>query len=286
MGTNKYFNLFQQRSEQNLIEDLNRESIQIHGIDCIYIPRNHQKIDLVFGEDVISKFDDYYDIEMYLKNIDSFEGQGDIFSKFGLEIRDQATFTVSRQRFDEVVGIELPRPREGDLIFLPITNALYEIRFVEHKSVFYQLGDYYVYDLQCEQYNYSHQDISTGIEVIDDLETSSAYKIYLKLGSGSGTYIETEKVYQGTDFSHALASATLIQFLNPAGHLEIKDITGEFSVDNGPVKGATSGAEYQLVNVDEQDIVNDESADNKPIENEADNIIDFSEDNPFSENDY
>lgn len=289
MGTNKYFNHypFQRSSEQNLIEDLNREAIQIHGVDVIYLPRAFQKLDLIFGEDVISKFNDYYDIEMYIKNIDSFEGQGDIFKKFGLEVRDQVTFTVSRQRFDEVVGTELPRPREGDLIFVPFTNSLYEIRFVDHKSTLYQLGDYYVYELRTEQYNYSHHDLNTGIEAIDDLESDASYKIFLELGSGTGTFIENEIVYQGNNITEATAKATLIQALNPAGKLEIKDITGAFSVGAGLVKGLTSGASYSLVGVDEQDIVKDESAQNKLIEDEADmDVIDFTEDNPFSENDY
>lgn len=286
MGTNKYFNFYQPPTEKNLIEDLNREAIAMYGIDVVYLPRTLQKLDLIFGEDVLSKFDDYYDIEMYIKNIDRFEGQGDIFTKFGLEIKDQATFTVSRQKFDEVVGAELPRPREGDLIYLGMTGAIYEIRFVEHKSVFWQLGDYYIYDLICEQHNYAHQDIDTGINEIDELETQAAYRIFLGLGPGTGTYVEDEKVFQGNSVIDSTATATLVQFLNPAGSLEIKEIRGAFTIGNGPIIGATSGASYELIRINEQDIINDKSASNIDIEFEGDNTIDFSEDNPFSENDF
>lgn len=285
MGTNRYFNLFNPRSEQNLVDDLNREAIQIHGIDCVYLPRSNQKIDLVLGEDVLSKFDDVYDIEVYIKNVDGFEGQGTLMNKFGIDIKDQITLTISRTRFNDVVGTELERPREGDLIYFPLNNALLEIRYVEHESVFYNLGERYVYELKCEQYAFSHEEVKTGVDAIDEIADIAASSIFLKLGVGVGTFQQGEIVYQGLDLLEADAKATVIQAIFPAGQLQVKDIFGVFDPTNGPVKGVKSAASYSLTSLNTQ-AISDPLAENVPIQTESDSIIDFTENNPFSEDDF
>lgn len=174
--TNFYFNNFSNTQEQRLIENLITESIKIYGIDVFYMPRSLVAEDNLFGEDLLSKFEAAYMIEMYIKNTEGFDGDGDFLSKFGLEIRDEMTLTVAQRRFSEEVGVEgsteeIGRPSEGDLIFVPLNNKIFEVKFVEHESIFYQMGSLQTYDLRCELFEYSHQEFDTGISAIDDLET-------------------------------------------------------------------------------------------------------------------
>ena len=175
MATNFYFNNFDSSSEQFLIEDLVIESIKIYGHDVIYLPREIVNRDFVFNEDGVSKFEDNYMIEMYIKNVDGFEGEQDFLSKFGLEVRDQITFSVSIRRFnDEIAVNELSlRPNEGDLIFFPLTSSFYEIKFVEHEAIYYQLGDLQIYDLKCELYEYSGEEFNTGSDLLDQIEDNT-----------------------------------------------------------------------------------------------------------------
>jgi hypothetical protein len=175
MATNFYFNNFDSSSEQFLIEDLVIESIKIYGHDVIYLPREIVNRDFVFNEDGISKFEDNYMIEMYIKNVDGFEGEQDFLSKFGLEVRDQITFSVSIRRFTDQIAVnEISlRPNEGDLIFLPLTASFYEIKFVEHEAIYYQLGDLQIYDLKCELYEYSGEEFNTGSDLLDQIEDNT-----------------------------------------------------------------------------------------------------------------
>lgn len=173
--TNLYFNNHAFSGEQNLIEDLIIESIKIYGVDCYYIPRTVVDEDLVFGEDTLSKFDDAYLIEMYIKSVDGFEGEGDFLSKFNVEIRDEMVLTVSRRRFSEEISLadttkDIGRPAEGDLIYFPLNNKVFEVKFVEHEAVFYQMGSLQTYDLRCELFEYSHERLDTGIAAIDTIE--------------------------------------------------------------------------------------------------------------------
>lgn len=163
-----------EQGEQDLVEDLTIEIIKTMGRDVIYIPRKLMNKDKLFGEDTTSKFDDGYPIEMYIQSVAGFEGDGDVLSKFGVEIKDKISFLVSRKRFVEEIGsIEnTTRPREGDLIYLPISNSLFEINFVEHENPFYQLGKLYIYRVDCELFTYSHEDFDTGYSNIDATETS------------------------------------------------------------------------------------------------------------------
>ena len=139
MPTNFYFNNFGSSQEQNLIEDLVIESIKIYGHEVWYCPRTIDNEEKIFKEDELASFNNAYSIEMYIKNVEGFEGEGDFLSKFGLQIRDRITFTVARRTFaDEVTGGT--RPKEGDMIFFPLTSKGYVVRFVEHEAIFYQMG--------------------------------------------------------------------------------------------------------------------------------------------------
>ena len=171
-NTNQYFNNFSHRGEQNLIEDLIIESVKIYGIEIQYLPRTIVNEDKLFGDDDLSQFKNAYGLEMYIKNVDGFEGEGDFLSKFGVEVKDEITFTVSRRRFSEEVPEvksteELGKPVEGDLIFLPLTKKIYEIRHVEHEAIFYQMGSLQTYDLVCELFTFDDDEIDTGVSEID-----------------------------------------------------------------------------------------------------------------------
>lgn len=170
MPTNRFFNNFSPKSEQRLLDDLNREAIQIHGDDYLYLPRRSENFDRVYDQDVLHYFDSSYEIEMYLKTFDGFQGDGNFMSKFGLEIRDQIVLVVSRLSFEkEVIQHEsaIKRPREGDLIFFPLNEKLFEIKYVNAREIFYPLGHMPTFELTCELFEYSSEKFTTGIEAID-----------------------------------------------------------------------------------------------------------------------
>jgi hypothetical protein len=176
MAINHYFqhgNTSGTSSEQNLVEDLIVESLKIYGHLLYYLPRTSVKHDQLMQEDTLNKFTAAHGIEMYLKNVQGWDGNKEMFSKFGIEVRDKANFVVSRRRWDEAVAnrsmnLQLPfRPAEGDLLYFPKTRAMFEILFVDHLNPFYQVGKFYVYDLQCELFQYSFETIHTNNDDID-----------------------------------------------------------------------------------------------------------------------
>lgn len=167
MPTNPYFNQISFAQEQTLVEDLVVESIQIHGQNFYYIKRDQVTQDSVFSEDVLSEFNDAYELEMYIEDAEGFAGEGDFLSKFGLQIRDQLNVLVSKKRFLESTPLTIPR--EGDLIYFPLVDRCFEIQFVEDEIPFYQLGKMYVYKLTTELFEYSHEEFNTEIEEIDDI---------------------------------------------------------------------------------------------------------------------
>jgi hypothetical protein len=180
MATNSFFSNYDHINTQNLIDDLVIESIQIFGIDTWYITRALTSEDKILNEDRLTVFDGAHQIDVYVKSVDGFQGDGDFLSKFGLQIRDQATFTVAIRTFERYViqnNKTYTRPKEGDLIYLPMNKKFFEITFVEHESVFYQTGALQVYDLKCELFEYSNERFQTGISVIDaayaDYDTSN-----------------------------------------------------------------------------------------------------------------
>lgn len=181
MSTNQYFTQGTS-NEQSLVEDLIIESLKIYGRDLYYIPRTLVSKDEILGEDRLSEFTNAYPIEMYFENIDSFDGQGAFIQKFGLMQEQSATLVVARKRWEQLIGKKgttiLPnRPNEGDLIYYPLTDGLFEIKFVKHQDPFYQLGRLYVYKLQVELFQYSSERIDTGIAKIDAFEPAKTLDI-------------------------------------------------------------------------------------------------------------
>lgn len=194
MVTNPYFNNTEEYSEQNLINELVIETIQIHGIPVYYLPRTIMNPDYLMMEDPTSKFTQQYMIEMYVKTYGGFEGQGDIITKFNLELRDELVLVVARERFLGEVGdkIGLPRPAEGDIIFFPPGRDFFEIKFVEHESMFYQLGKMYVWELRCEKLEYSSERLETGLDEIDVEIEGVNYDILQQLiATSSGDILTT-----------------------------------------------------------------------------------------------
>lgn len=196
MAVNPYFQSgasIGRSSEQLLMEDLIIESLKIHSYDMYYIPRQTVKVNDILNEDYINNFPFAYQIEMYLANIDGFQGEGSILSKFGIEIRDTANFIVSRRRWDEIVARDgnaqlSARPAEGDILYFPQTQAFFEIRRTVSKNPFFQIGKLYVYTLECELYQYSSESFNTGIDEIDNLALDASLDEILQ-----GNVITTEK---------------------------------------------------------------------------------------------
>ena len=299
------------RSEQNLYEDLVIESLKIFGQDVYYIPRTLVNRDNVLNEDPASKFDDAYLIEAYLENIDGFEGQGDLFSKFGLEIRDEATFVISRRQWEKIVGIfsadiTNPRPQEGDVIFLPMTNSFFEISYVEDDSPFYQLSNLPVYRMQCSLFEYADEDFDTGIESIDEKTGASAYSETLDLAITGGNHFQVGEyvkqtvgttaagldiVVKGEVIDRTKTSDTVSQI--SVGYIEVTNSDGQardFIVStSSPITGETSGftayitKTYGLTDTTGETFETDGGAQNVNFETFADGFIDFSETNPFGD---
>lgn len=179
MPTNVYFTQGT-KNEQFLVEDLIIESLKIYGQEMMYIPRTLVSKDEILGEDRLSKFTSSFPIEMYFENIDSFAGQGAFIQKFGLMMEQSATLVVARRRWEQLVGrygqTQIPtRPNEGDLLYFPLTKGLFEIKFVQHQDPFYQLGKLYVYKLQVELFQYSSEQIDTGVPSVDVFETLKTF---------------------------------------------------------------------------------------------------------------
>lgn len=173
------------RSEQSLYEDLIIESIQMYGQDVYYLPREIVNQDRILLDDVPSHFSDAYKVEMYIENTDGFAGEGDLFTKFGIELRDQATFVVARRRWNHLVGDMLEankfRPREGDILFLPMSESMFQIMSVDTESPFYQINQLPLFRMQCELFEYSDEDFDTGIDMIDVVEDEHAFQYHLQL---------------------------------------------------------------------------------------------------------
>ena len=179
MATNPYISK-KVRSEQSLYEDLVIESLKFYGEDIYYIPREIVNKDTIFADDVPSRFSDAYKIETYIENTEGFDGEGDLFTKFGIELRDQATFVFARRRWKKLIGDNLAevgfRPREGDIIYLPMSNSMFEVLKVETETPFYQLSQLPTFRLQCELFEYSDEDFDTNIASIDAVEYEGAYQ--------------------------------------------------------------------------------------------------------------
>ena len=180
MATNFFFNNFQSSQEQLLLENLIIESIKIYGQDMYYIPRTLNNYDEVYGADDQSSYDNAYPIEMYIKSIDGFSGDGDFMSKFGIEIRDQIVFSMAQRIFNEEVGTFTAqvRPNEGDLIYFPLNQKCFIIRYVNKFEMFYQLGALQTWEVTCELFEYAGEEMNTGIPEIDVLQKQYSLNQY------------------------------------------------------------------------------------------------------------
>lgn len=307
------------RSEQNLYEDLIVESLKIFGQDVYYIPRTLVERDTILGEDPASSFDDAYLIEAYIENQDGFEGAGDLYQKFGLEVRDEANFIISKRQWERLIGLynnslNTIRPQEGDLIFLPMSNSFFEITFVEHEKPFYQLSNLPVYNLTCSLFEYSEEKFDTGISAVDDLAALDAYQTTLKVGVTANAHFT-----KGEIVSQTLVAASSDYSLGPpvvgtapivvSGTVSSVDklsatsaeitvinvgVTGgdgtmrEFTVSNTlGLVGAESTNTCLIIDVydvaDTQSFALDNTAQNYNFEIEADGFLDFTESNPFGD---
>ena len=276
MPTNVYFDTGT-RPEQHLYEDLMIEQLKIYGQDVFYIPRTLVKEDNLFGEDTLSKFGDAYLIEMYFENIEGYEGEKEIMSKFGLQMQEDVTFVVSRRRFEQLVShdsnlIVKTRPNEGDLVYFPKVKKIFEITFVDHDDPFYQVHNVPAFKLKCKTFEYSSEDLDTGITEIDAIETDNSldqlvYQITMEQSS-STTYNEGLELEDGTgniDLETAAGTGTLIGE-NETGGDQIVLETGDYIIQEAFVIDTI-----------------DENAMNDFFETQDDNIIDFTESNPFGD---
>lgn len=179
-GTNVFFNNFDASSEQIVLEDIIIEAIRIYGQDMIYLPRKFVAYDGLFGEDGQSVYDTALPIELYVKSVDGFTGDGIFMSQFGLQIQDQVTFTMAKRIFEvEIAKItNNPRPNEGDLIYFPLNKKLFQIQFVDYRPFFYQLGALQTYDITCTLFEYNNEIINTGIKDIDELQTKFSFNAF------------------------------------------------------------------------------------------------------------
>ena len=276
------------RSEQNLYEDLVIESLKIYGQDVYYLPRDIVNEDRILGDDVPSKFNSSHKIEMYIENIEGYDGEGDLFSRFGVEIRDEATFVVARKRWKQTVArydneITGERPREGDLIYIPLSSTLFQITHVEHEQPFYQLSNLPVYKLRCTLFEYNDEDLDTGIASIDNIETKYAYTYVLELNRDGVIEI-------GSDVTQIIDSANGISMKGEVSHWSDSDHLlhvihagandGKF---HSFVPGRTitvDGNGYTLVSVSEENKISNNEQ-NTDFSSFSDAFIDFTEDNPF-----
>jgi len=281
MAINPYFK--SQRDEQDIIEDLTVETIKIHGQNMVYIPRTLIKKDELFGEDTMSQFNQGYEIEMYISSIDGFEGEGDLISRFGLQIKDSMKVVVAKKRFEREVADKEPdieRPREGDLVYFPLSGFLFEITFVERENPFYQLGKLYTYELTCETHEFSYQELNTEWSDIDNKETAYKNEVFSYTISGSsGNFTVGEVITDVNGKTAEVVSWTAsTSTLEAAGAtLSIGGVTGSISGVTGSI-AATAGTSA--------DITKDPFASNSEIQIEGTDFINFSDRDPFSEGNF
>ena len=288
MATNHYFSQ-KVRSEQDLYEDIIIESLKIYGQDVYYLPRDIVNEDRILGDDVPSRFNSSYKIEMYIENVEGFDGEGDLFTKFGVEIRDQATFIVSRKRWANSVArydneLSSIRPLEGDLIYLPLSNKLFQIMQVEHEQPFYQLSNLPTYKLRTELFEYNDEDLDTGIDEIDVIERAHAYEYLLTLDSASNGFTIGETATQtfstGVTMQGEISKWSDSDNILGLIHVGASDgLYHEFTTTL-QISSLTSVATVTAVTEDNQISSNEQNTDFNTI---GDDFLDFTESNPFGD---
>ena len=299
MPRNTYFSLGT-TLERRLYEDITIEALKIYGHDVYYIPRTIVNTDAIFNEDALSKFGEAFQIEMYLENTDGFEGDGDLLSKFGVEIRDQMTLVLSTRRWEQLVGRFQPiaegRPQEGDLIYFPLVNGLFEIRFVEDDTPFYQLQGLPTFKLTCELFEYGDEALDTGVEAIDSFEKQYDSQTTIELGAGSGVFQIGEDVTQINTLTGITVTGEVSSIGNGTINISSQVASdesntlflvnvGDQALCDGNIIGATSAASYAIISIDNFNTMDDNHPNTQNIDFETigNNFIDFTELNPFGE---
>ena len=289
MATNFYFSQ-KVRSEQNLYEDIVIESLKMYGQDVYYLPREIVNEDRVFSDDVPSKFSSSYKIEMYVENVEGFDGEGDLFTKFGVEIRDQATFVVARRRWTSTVGrvdnnINSIRPREGDLIYLPLSNSMFQIMAVEHEQPFYQISNLPVYKLRAELFEYNDEDFETEIDAIDDIERDYSYTYILTLDSAGAGFNVGDTVTQ-TLSDGVIMRGEVSKWSDSDNKLHLIHVGADdgnyHSFSSLLTIGDSASNFVSVASVEEDNKIsaNEQSDDFSTISGD---FLDFTEDNPFGD---
>ena len=289
MSTNVYFSKGTP-NEQHLYEDLAIEAIQIYGHDVFYIPRTLVNKDELFGEDALSRFDDAYGIEMWMETQEGYEGEKELVSRFGLEIRDETTFVVSRRRWDNTVSsdanlIVSTRPDEGDLIYMPTVKKLFEISFVDHDDPFYQIDNLPVYKLYCRTFEYSSEVLDTGIDAIDAIETKRSTDFL-------GFEISGEQA-SGVTYNEKIGLECGTMYATGEGDVILEDnsfLLGENEEGFAALALEDSDDYYTFVVIQEAYSLatQDTQSENEWFEERAagvigDPVLDFTESNPFGD---
>lgn len=238
------------KSEQELYENIVIESLKIYGQEVYYIPRDLVNEDTILGDDPVSSFNSAYKVEMYIENVEGFDGEGDLFTRFGVEIRDEATFIVARRRWSDTVArydneITVLRPKEGDLIYLELSKSLFQIMHVEHEQPFYQLSNLPVFKLRCQLFEYAGEDLDTGVETIDGIENKYAYTYILSLSntrdSAEATATKdssgTITALSLTDSGNNYFAAPTVTIIDSAGVGSLATATATVDSNNGKVTG-------------------------------------------------
>ena len=289
MATNLYFSQ-KVRSEQHLYEDIVIEALKTYGQDVYYLPRDIVNEDKILGDDPVSSFNSSHVIEMYIENTEGFEGEGDLFTRFGVEIRDEATFIVARKRWEQTIQrydneITSKRPAEGDVIYLPLSKSFFQIMHVEHEQPFYQLSNLPVYKMRCQLFEYTGEDMDTGVDVLDNLELKYAYRYILSLTSLTGSPFKVGETITSPS-GDTIMRGEVAKYSDSDDKLHIihagaDDGKYHTFATSATVTGLTTGAEgvISLVVEDNQLSENEQNAD---FSTGAD-FIDFSESNPFGD---
>jgi hypothetical protein len=266
--TNPFFTQLSYAPEQNMLASLGAEFIAAYGLDVAYLTRTHVALDQLFMEDPLSAFNDVHYIEMYIKTFMGYGQLSDMMSKFGPMMNDSITFSVSRARFATEFP-NIPRPREGDLIYVAMTKSLFEIKFVEHEDSFYQHGNLFYFDIKCERFRYSSEKINTGVLAIDQIQIDNTLEILPQqyIYSEDGFTIETEDGTAITMEQRIDSALTVIPGANNMG------VTMTFGI---PFTNSS-----EVITHTQETVTPNPNVQNQYFDEEAQEVIDFSEMNPF-----
>jgi hypothetical protein len=300
MATNRYFSHNRGlKSEQNLYEDIIIESLKIYGQDVYYLPRTLVNQNIL-GDAISAQFSDAYKVEMYIENVQGFDGEGDLFTKFGVEIRDQATFIVARRRWNQTLNdygneISSDRPREGDLIYLPLSKSMFQIAHVEHEQPFYQLNNLTVFKLKCELFEFSDEDFDTDVPEIDAIERDLSFNYLLTLAGDSDLLFKVGETVQQTTLGGVVLSGEIAHWNDSDRILSLVHFGGDDGEYHEPVTGISITTTRENVDIEYPDysaIVESWTIDDKQSNTEINDTIkdaaewdflDFSESNPFGD---